>query len=1022
MNVSLWGIRHPLPASLVFVVLCLLGLVSLRQLPIALLPDVEIPEITITVNLPGATPEQLETEVTRKVEDAVAGLVGIDKLNSVVSEGVSRTRILFVLGRDVNEALDEVRDSIDRIRKDFPSTIEEPVITRITVHGPVLLAYAFSSERMGMDELSWFVDNTVRKAVYTVPGVGKVLRSGGVDREVRVDIRPRALQSFGLTAGMVSDQLAKLQVELPGGRTTVGGAEQSVRTVATVASAAELANYPVFLPDGRSIRLSAIASVSDGTADPREMALLDGKPVVVMSIQRAYKSSAIDIAEGVRRQMARLRAEHPQVQILEVTSSVEDTQASYDASIAMLFEGAILAVIVVWFFLRDWRSTWISALALPLSVIPTFAVMDWLGYSLNLISLLAFATVIGVLVDDAIVEIENIAQHRTMGKSPREASIDATNEIGIAVIATSATLVAVFAPVMFMPGEIGLFFREFGGTASAAVLFSLLVARLLTPMMASRLLSDAVVPHPEPRWIGAYLRVVEASLHYRRRSVGLALLVFLLSLALLPLIPATFVPPDNPSRAELKLSLPPGARLANTVATAERARQMIADIPEIESVLVRVGGTSVGGFDADALASVRNAALTLTFSAKRERTAQQIEAEVRRRLRDLPGVRMGFLATGPGNRMDLILAGQDSARLALAARNIEAVLRSFPGLGSVSSTASLLSPEMVIMPDPARAADLGVSTVDIAEAARIATSGDFRQRLAKLNLAERQIPIRVQLADESLSQAELLSLLRVPARNGSVPLSAVASIRDSSGPAQIERFDRERNIKVTVELNGQPLGSLMQALKQSPAVQNLPSGVRLVDSDDAEAFTEMFVGFGVSMLLGIAGAYLVLLLLFGSATHPVVILGAIPLCAAGAFGALLLTGHALSLPSLIGLLLLMGVATKNSILIVDYAILGERDHGLSRHDAIMDACRKRARPVIMTTIAMGAGMLPVALGIGFDGAFRAPLGAAVIGGLLTSTVLSLVVVPAAYSAISELHDRWERRRQARLATVGTSGS
>lgn len=1012
MNVSLWGIRHPVPASLVFVVLCVLGLISLRQLSIAQLPDVEIPEVTITVNLPGAAPSQLETEVTRKVEDAVVGLAGIDKLSSVVSDGVSRTHILFRLGRDVNEALDEVRDAIDRIRKDLPASIEEPILTRLSVFGPVLLAYAFESDRLAIDELSWFVDNTVRNAIYSVPGVGRVLRNGGVDREVRVDIRPRSLQSFGLTAGMVSDQLARLQLELPGGRTTLGGAEQSVRTVATVASAAELADYPISLPDGRSIRLSAIAAVHDGTADPREMALLNGKPVVVVSIQRAFKSSAVDVGGGIRQQMALLAGKHPEVRIIEVTSSVEDVQASYNASVAMLLEGAVLAVIVVWFFLRDWRSTWISALALPLSVIPTFTVMHWLGYSLNLMSLLAFATVIGVLVDDAIVEIENIAQHRAMGKSARQASIDAADEIGVAVIATSATLVAVFAPVTLMPGEIGLFFREFGWTAASAVLFSLLVARLLTPMLASRFLSVAVTSHPEPRWIPAYLRLVEISLRFRRRTMVLALLIFVLSMALVPLIPSTFVPPDNPSRAELKLSLPPGVRLADTVATAERAREMISDIPEVESVLVRVGGVSAGGFDADALATVRNAALSLKFSDKRERTAQQIETEVRERLRDLPGVRMSFAVGGPGNRLDIILAGPDPARIALAARNIEAALRSLPGLGSVSSTASLLSPEVVIVPDPARAADLGVSTVDIAEAARIATSGDFRQRLAKLNLAERQIPIRVQLADESLNQAELLSLLRVPSRNGSVPLSAVASIREGSGPARIERFQRERNIKVTAELNGQPLGPVMVELKKMPAVQDLPPGVRLVDSDDAEAFTEMYLGFGMAMLLGLGCVYLVLLLLFGSATQPLVILAAVPLCAAGAFGALLLTGHALSLPSLIGLLLLMGVATKNSILIVDYAIIGERDRGLSRHDAVVDACRKRARPVIMTTIAMGAGMLPIALGLGADGNFRAPLGVAVIGGLLTSTVLSLVIVPAAYSAMAEVHDRWNRRRHA----------
>lgn len=1018
MNVSLWGIRNPVPATLVFAVLCILGLFSLRQLAISQLPDAVFPEVTVTVNLPGATPSQLEAEVTRKVEDAVASLADVDKLSSTITEGVSRTRILFNLGRDVDQATDDVRDAVDRLRVDLPADIEEPVISRMTLHGPVLLAYAVESDRLALDELSWFVDDTVRKAIFSVPGVGKVVRNGGVEREVRVDIRPQALQSYGLTAGAVSAQLARIQVELPGGRTTLGGSEQSVRTVSTVQTAAELADYPIFLPDGRTIRLSAIATVTDGTADPREIALLDGRPAVGISIQRAVKSSAVEVGEGIRRQMARVAAAHPEVRITEVRSSIEETRASYDASVAMLIEGALLAVIVVWFFLRDWRSTWISALALPLSIIPTFAVMQWLGFSLNLLSLLAFATVIGVLVDDAIVEIENIAQHRAMGKSAWQASIDATNEIGMAVIATSATLVAVFVPVALMPGEVGLYFREFGWTAAAAVLFSLLVARLLTPMLASRFLGDAPVHPTTPRWIPWYLRLVERALRRRGWTLSLALATFVLSLALIPLIPTTFVPPGNQSETDLQLSLPPGARLADTVAVSEQARQILAGISELESVFVRVGSVGAGGMEATTVGNVRKSTLTLKFSAKRKRTIQELEADVRQRLADLPGVRVSFLAQGPGGRLDVVLAGRDPDQLAVAGRNMEAALRSLPRIGAVTSTASLLNPEIVITPDPARAADLGVSTVDIAEAARIATSGDFRQRLAKLNLAERQIPIRVQLADESLGDAELLSLLRVPARNGSVPLSAVATIRDGSGPAQIDRFDRERNIKISAELNGQPLGPAMAELRSLPAIKSLPAGVRIVDSDDAEAFAEMFLGFGAAMLTGLACVYLVLLLLFRSATQPLVILAAIPLCGAGAFGALLLTGYALSLPSLIGLLLLMGVATKNSILIVDYAIIGERDQGLSRYDAIVAACRKRARPVIMTTIAMGAGMLPIAFGLGADGSFRAPLGISVIGGLLTSTVLSLVAVPAAYSLMSDLRDRWKARRGRAVSGAG----
>ena len=1010
MNVSLWGIRNPVAAALIFVVLCSAGIAGLRKLPISQLPDFITPEVNVTINLPGATPSQLETDVTRQVEDAVASLANIDKLISNVSEGVSKTRIIFDLGRDMDQALQEVRDAVERIRPELPQDIEEPVIARLNLFGPTLLGYAVVSDRMAPDELSWFVDDTVRKALFAVSGVGQVQRTGGVDREVRVDLRPDSLQAFGLTAGTVSAQLARLQVELSGGRTTVGGAEQSVRTVATVRTAADLANYPISLPDGRSVRLSSLASVTDGTAEPREVALLDGKPVVSVSLQRASDTSAVAVGTAVRAKIAELQAEHPDVSFIEVASGVEPAKDSYDASVEMLLEGALLAVLVVWLFLRDWRATWISALALPLSVVPTFAVMHWLGYSLNLLSLLAFAVVIGVLVDDAIVEIENIAQHRAMGKSPRQAAIDAADEIGIAVIATSATLAAVFVPVAFMPGEIGLYFREFGWTAATAVLFSLLVARLLTPMLAARFLGENTVAGREPRWLPRYMGWVEAALAHRLRTVGIAFGTFVASLAIIPLIPTTFLPPSDPSRTDLLVNLPPGARLQDSVEAAEQVRLLLRDIPELDKVFARIGSVSMGGYDAAALADVRKAAITLEFAADRRRSIQELETEVRERLRDLPGVRVSFAAQAPGDRLDIVLAGKDPQQLAASGRKVEAALRAIPGLGSVSSTASLLNPEIVIVPDAARAADLGVSTVDIAAAARIATSGDFRRNLAKLNLADRQIPIRVQIADTALGDAALLSLLRVPSRNGTVPLSAVATITDGSGPAQIERFNRERNIKISAELNGQPLGNVTATLRRSEAMTTLPPGVRVAPSGDSEAFAEMFLGFGLAMVTGIGTVYLVLLLLFRSPLQPLVILGAVPLCGAGAFGALLITGYALSLPSLIGLILLTGVATKNSILIVDYAIIGERDQGLSRHDAIVAACRKRARPVIMTTIAMGAGMLPVALGLWADGNFRAPLGAAVIGGLLTSTLLSLVAVPAAYSLVADGLDWWRSRR------------
>jgi multidrug efflux pump subunit AcrB len=1014
MNVSLWGIRNPLPAALVFVVLCVLGIFGLRQLPISSLPDIALPQVRVTVNLSGATPSQLETDVTRRIEDAVASIAGIDNIRSTVSEGTSVTSIEFELGRDIDEALDEVRDAVARIRPELPNDIDEPQVQRINLIGATLLAYVVQHERLAPDELSWFVDDTVTKAVFGVPGVGGVTRSGGVTREIRVNLRPDALQAYGVTAGAISTQLARLQVDRPGGRAEQGGAELAVRTVASVRSASELADYPIFLPDGRSVRLGALAHVEDGSALPRDAALLNGKPVVAVSITRTRGSSEVTVGKRVREALARLEAEHPGLRFVEVASSVEQAEASYDASITMLWEGALLAVIVVWWFLRDWLATWISAIALPLSIMPTFAVMHWFGFSLNLLSLLALAVVIGILVDDAIVEVENVARHRAMGKTPMQAAIDASNEIGIAVIATSATLAAVFVPVAFLPGVTGKFFREFGWTAAAAVLFSLLVARLLTPMLAAyrmKGLPHSAADSPLMVW---YLGWVRKAIEHRRLTVLLALMTFVLSLALVPFIPKTFVPASEQRRVQLQVELPPGARLEDTIRASEEVRTLLTRMPEIESVYTGVG-TAKGGRSGGSvsLPEVRTASLTLQFRSDSKRTTQELEDEVRQRLRDVPGVRLSFTSGGPGSELQLVLAGKDVQQLAATANALAAGIRTISGIGSVSSSAALLRPEIVIQPDPARAADLGISTVDIADAARIATSGDIRQRLAKLNLAERQVPIRVQIDERVLADRSVLSMLRVNGKNGSVPLSAVATLSEGSGPSTIDRLDRERTVTVTAELNGLPLNSVMQQVNRLEVMKKLPPGVRVLPTGDSEAFIELFVGFAFAMLTGVLSVYVVLLLLFNSVTQPLTILSAVPLAGGGAFGMLMLSGYALSVPSLIGLLLLTGIATKNSILIVDYAIIGERDLGLSRIDAIIDACRKRARPVVMTTIAMGAGMLPIALGLGPDGNFRAPLGLSVIGGLLTSTLLSLLVVPAFYLSVARITDRIKAKRRSR---------
>jgi hydrophobe/amphiphile efflux-1 (HAE1) family protein len=1023
-TLSSWAIDRPLPAIMVFFVLCVAGLWGFHKLPVARFPDISFPMTTVTVLQPGASPSQLETEVTRKVEDSVATIPDIKRVTSTVTEGVSTTAIEFAIDTDLPTALNDTKDAVTRIRTELPQDIQEPIVSKVEIGGS-LLTYAVSAPTLAADALSWFVDRDIARALYGVEGVAKVTRIGGMDRQVRIDLDPDALLAWGVTAAEVSQQLARFQVERPGGKAEIGGEQQTIRTVGTVPDVAALRDYTISLADGRSVRLSAIANVSDGAADPSQVALLDGKPVVGFSVSRSRGADELKVAAAVEQALADMAQAHPGTSFRMVTNMVEETERSYSSSMTMLWEGALLALVVVWLFLRDWRATWVSAIALPLSIIPTFAVIHFLGFSLNMITLLALSVVVGILVDDAIVEIENIVRHLGMGRTPREAAREAADEIGTAVIATSMTLAAVFVPVAFMPGIAGKFFREFGWTAATAVLFSLLVARLLTPMMAAYLLKPHADNIAESRLMTRYLRWVDAALRHRGRTLWIAFGLFVLSLGLIPLIPTTFIPTSDQGRSNLSIELAPGTRIEDTTAVAEQARAKLAGMPELKQVFTMVGSVlDLGDPARTGAGEARKATLVLDWgpAGDRDRDQKQLEDEVRRRLADMPGTRISYVSSEPGEQMQLVLAGDDPDKLNAAAAAVERDLRKLQGLGSVSSSASLLRPELQIIPDPARAADLGVATADIAEAARVATAGDYTQRMAKLNLPDRQIPIRVGVAREALESPALIGQLRVRGSEGSVPLAAVAEIREGSGPSVISRYKRQRNVTLSAELSGRPLGEVMQEVQQLPSVQHLPPGVAFLNTGDAEIFVELFLGFAIAMVAGLACIYMVLLLLFNHPIQPLTILTAVPLSAGGAFGALLLTQNMLSLPALIGLLMLIGIATKNSILLVDYAVMAEDEHGLNQHDALVDACRKRARPVIMTTIAMAAGMLPLALGLSGDSSFRAPMAWAVIGGLITSTLLSLIVVPAAYTVLHDVGD-WigaKVRRRPVTAQPGTA--
>ncbi len=1004
MNVSSWSIRNPIPALLAFVLFTFLGVMAFKAMKIQLFPDVDLPMITVMATLPGASPDQMEAEAARKIENALASLQGLKHLYTQVRDGTAIVSAEFRLERDSRLALEDVRSAVARIRSELPREMLDPVINKVELSGVPILTYAIASPNMNEEELSWFVDNNITRLLLGVKGVGAINRVGGVTRQIRVELDPAKLLALNLTASEISSQLRQIQQEAPGGRTDLGGIEQTVRTVATVQTAEQLARMEISLRDGRLLRLDQVANVSDTIAERRSAALQNGKQVVGFEVIRSLGSGDVEVANGVSKALDKLKADHPEITLERVFNTVDTVYEAYLGSMEMIFEGALLAVVVVIFFLGNMRATIVAATALPLAVIPTFAVIYLLGYSINLVTLLALSLVVGVLVDDAIVEIENIMRHLEMGKTPYQAAMEAANEIGMAVIATTFTLVAVFLPTAFMSGIVGRFFVEFGWTAAVAVIFSLVVARMLTPMMSAYYLRPRAL-HPAPAWLKLYLKWAQWCLNYRKTTLALTAVFFVGSFILAGNLQTAFQPKDNQSQTQVTLTLPPGSKFEQTYTLAEQARGIIMQNPEVTLVYTAIGGGATGGnaFEPSGAAEARKATLSIQLKPRKERVAkQQIEDRLREQMTALPGVRVKVGLGSSSDRYQIVLTSENSEALNKHALKVGQELRTIPGIGNVVSNSSVLRPEVVVRPDFGRAADLGVTSSSIADTLRVATAGDYDQALAKLNLPDRQLPIIVKLRDEARQDIELLSRLVVPGSHGPVMLGNVATLSIESSPAQIDRYDRQRNISFDIELAGQPLGKVQAAVSTLPSIKNMPPGVAMMPVGDAEAMQELFASFGLAMFTGVLCIYIVLVLLFKDFMQPATILGALVLSIPGAFLALFLTRTSISMPSMIGLIMLMGIATKNSILLVEYAIVSRRERGMERAEALLDACSKRARPIIMTTMAMGAGMLPIALDLATgDGSFRSPMAIVVIGGLVTSTFLSLLVIPVVFTYVDD---------------------
>ncbi|MGE0597524.1 MAG: efflux RND transporter permease subunit [Hyphomonadaceae bacterium] len=1016
-NISAGAIRNPIPPIVLILALLFAGWTAYNRLAINQLPNVDFGGFTVTVAQPGAAPVEMETQITQRIEAALTSVEGVKRVTSTISPGVSQTTVEMENETDLGRAVDDARDAIQRIRSDLPADITEPVVQRIDAASQPIGYYAVVADGMTPEDISWFIDNDLQRELLGVPGVSQVTRLGGVDREIRVELDPARMLAYGVSADQISSQLRALNADLPGGQAEVGGQAQSIRTLGGAQTVDELANMRISAADGRVVRLADLGTVTDAASDLSSISRYNGQPVVGFMVQRARDASEVQVFDLMDERLREVETAHPRMQIREIASTVEFIRGMHESSIHALIEGALLACLVVFLILRDWRATLIAAAAIPLSIMPTFAAVEVLGFTLNMVTLIALALVTGVLVDDAIVEIENIVRHMRMGKTAYQAALEAADEIGLAVVATTASIIAVFVPVSFMSGGMGVFFREFGLTVAIAAFFSLLVARLITPMMAAFFLSDKGhqgEAKPDALTL-IYRDTLRWAIHNPWKTIAAGIAVFILSIMAAATVPAVVIPRFDNNMVQTRVEIPPGTPLIEADRTLQDMSARIRQMPEVEGVFTSMNG-------ADGSAPDANIFIQLVPRADRDRSSYAMQQVIRPELANFPNYRSSFVQDQGGSQgsdITVQFVGQDPAAVNAAAERLAAAMTARSDmLADVRSSSAVRRPEIQVRPRNEDMARLGVTSAGLAAAVRIATSGDAEQNLPKFDLADRQIPIRVTLRPDQRSDLDAIRALPVQSAAGApVRLDSVADVQFSLGEATIERRDRERSVTVGANVvPGVQLSEAQQAVFALPEAQDQP-GARLAAGGQTEDFAEMTASFGNALLWGVILIYGVLVLLFKDFFQPITIMTALPLSIGGAIIGLIVANQPLSLFAFIGLIMLMGLVTKNSILLVDFAV--ERMHaGMSRNAALMEAGMQRARPIIMTTFAMSAGMIPAAAGWGVDGTLRQGMGAAVIGGLMLSTLLSLVFVPAMFVLIDRL-ERWVRglfkSREARAA-------
>ncbi|MBK6706544.1 MAG: efflux RND transporter permease subunit [Sphingomonadales bacterium] len=1005
-NISAWSIRNPVVPIVLFVALTLAGIMSFARMDVQNDPDIEFPVVVVAISQPGASPSEITTQITQKVESAIRSVQGVRNIDASASEGSTSVSAEFEIGDDINAAVSEVKNAVDQIRGDLPDGILEPQVFKVATSSEPIAYFAVEASDMTLEQLSWFVDDTVSRRLLAVEGMASVSRNGGVNREIRVTLDPAKMQSLGVTASQINAVLRQQNLNAAGGQSEIAGSRQSVRILGNAANAYELSQRNISLGNNRSVKLADVAEVTDGYSEQRSMGFEGGRQVVTFGMSRAKGASDVTVFDNATIAMQKIAKENPGIRFTPLFNSVAYTKAQYKSSMAAMIEGALLAIVVVFLFLRDWRATIISAIAIPLSAIPTFWFLDLLGFTLNTMSLLALGLVAGVLVDDAIVEIENIVRHMRMGKSAYQASIDAADEIGLAVVATTFSIVAVFLPVGLMPGVAGQFFKNFGLTVVASVLMSLAVARMITPMIAAYFLkSGGIAEHGEGPLMDRYMKILRWSLGHRRWMMGIGVLALALTILLMVVLPKQFFPDGNQDFTRVRIEMVPGTTLERTKAVADEVAAIVNKEPEVKTALQRVGEG--------------NGNIFITFHEERERTSQQFEEDLTPVLSKIADARVTFQVNGPGGGgsgrdVSVMLSGSDPAQLDRTAQRLVEEMKTLKELRAPRIAADLQRPELIIKPRLDLASQLGVTTVALSQAIRIATLGDIDQNSAKFSLSYRPIPIRVMLAKESRQNMANIRNLPVPtASGGSVPLERVAEISFGAGPTTIQR--RNQNFRIFVGADFAPgiVSSDADArINNLPVMKNLPTGVSRAPFGSQEWEQEMQRDFSIALLSGTLLVFAVLVLLYRRFMSPLVNMGSLLLAPLGGMMALGIVGQPISMPVFIGVLMLFGIVAKNSILLIDFAI-EEMERGVPKFQAIMEAGHKRAQPIVMTTVAMTAGMIPTALSLGGDGQWRAPMGTVVIGGLIVSTLLTLLIVPAGFSLADGLEKRmgpWLRDR------------